>query len=89
MLDAAPQGWRKKVFLTISLVANLLILGFFKEFDFFAASLQDLLGFLGLGSPGWVTPGLVLPAGVSFYTFQAMDRCNWLPQLLQVHYAVV
>jgi alginate O-acetyltransferase complex protein AlgI len=51
---------------------NLVILGFFKYFNFFAESLHDLLaGF------GWQTDihalNIVLPVGISFYTFQSMS----------------
>ncbi len=67
-----PEARRRKTFLVISMVANLAILGFFKYFDFFATSFAQLLGLFGLhASPR--TLGLLLPAGISFYTFQAMS----------------
>jgi D-alanyl-lipoteichoic acid acyltransferase DltB (MBOAT superfamily) len=72
-LYAAPELRRRKVFLTISMVANLAILGFFKYCDFFITSMVALLHGLGLASVGWQTLGLILPAGISFYTFQAMS----------------
>ncbi|MFN7954262.1 MAG: MBOAT family O-acyltransferase [bacterium] len=71
-LYALPERARRRAFVWVSLTANLVILGFFKYFDFFAASLTELLSGLGLTvSP--VALGLVLPAGISFYTFQAMS----------------
>ena len=56
-----------KPLLMLSVVANLGVLGLFKYFDFFAARFADLTG---LGGP--VTLGLVLPVGISFYTFQTL-----------------
>ncbi|MBK7978363.1 MAG: MBOAT family protein [Deltaproteobacteria bacterium] len=71
-LYRAPEVSRRRAFVWISLSANLVILGFFKYFDFFDANLARLLGALGVEvSP--ITLGLVLPAGISFYTFQAMS----------------
>jgi D-alanyl-lipoteichoic acid acyltransferase DltB (MBOAT superfamily) len=55
------------------MVANLAILGFFKYFDFFITSFQQLMSALGLMSLSWNTLGIILPAGISFYTFQAMS----------------
>ncbi len=65
---------RKKALLVVSLVTNLVVLGFFKYFHFFADSAVALLRALGLGvSP--VTLSIALPVGISFYTFQAMSYC--------------
>jgi alginate O-acetyltransferase complex protein AlgI len=71
-LYALPEGARRKTFLTISMVANLAILGFFKYCDFFIANLAQLLDAVGWPVP-LSTLGIVLPAGISFYTFQAMS----------------
>ena len=71
-LYALPEERRRKTFLTISMVANLAILGFFKYFDFFVSGLSGLLGAFGLHAR-MSTLGLILPAGISFYTFQAMS----------------
>ncbi len=59
-----------KVLLWINVVVNLLILGVFKYYDFFAQSFADL--FLGGQSDGMLLH-LVLPVGISFYTFQALS----------------
>jgi alginate O-acetyltransferase complex protein AlgI len=58
--------------LAAAVVANLTILGFFKYWDFFVDSASDLAGTLGLD---WAGPalGVVLPVGISFYTFQSMS----------------
>ena len=63
---------RRRAVLALSLVANLLMLGFFKYFNFFATSLHDLLGALGLAVP-ISTLEILLPLGISFYTFQSMS----------------
>ena len=57
--------------LSISVVLNLSFLGFFKYYDFFAASLSDSLALLGINAPVAVL-GIILPPGISFYTFQEL-----------------
>lgn len=59
-------------YLWMSVTSNLLILGFFKYFDFFADSLKVLLESLG-HTPHWITLEVVLPVGISFYTFQSIS----------------
>jgi alginate O-acetyltransferase complex protein AlgI len=71
-LYALPEARRRKAFLVISMTANLAILGFFKYFDFFSSSLSELLASLGLRVSEPMLD-VVLPAGISFYTFQAMS----------------
>jgi alginate O-acetyltransferase complex protein AlgI len=63
---------QRKRYLAVSLVANLSLLGFFKYFDFFAGSLQRLIGELGWHIQPW-TLQVILPIGISFYTFQALS----------------
>lgn len=69
----ASEKRRRVLFLAISIVGNLTILCFFKYYNFFMGSLKDLFITLGLGNPGFVTLNLILPVGISFYTFQAMS----------------
>jgi len=71
-LYALPVPTRRRVFLTISMLANLAILGFFKYCDFFIVSMKDLTDALGWAM-SLQTLGIILPAGISFYTFQAMS----------------
>jgi alginate O-acetyltransferase complex protein AlgI len=68
----APPGRRRQWLLAFSVINNLLILGFFKYFNFFADSFSQLLGSLGMEA-GFVTLNIVLPVGISFYTFQTMS----------------
>ncbi|TMB00718.1 MAG: MBOAT family protein, partial [Deltaproteobacteria bacterium] len=72
-LYALPDRARRKTFLTISMVANLAILGFFKYCDFFVGSFVNLLHALGVQQVDVRTLGILLPPGISFYTFQAMS----------------
>ncbi len=57
--------------LLVSLAANLGILFVFKYFNFFSASAAALLASIGVEDAGW-TLQLLLPVGISFYTFQSM-----------------
>ena len=63
---------RRKLFLFISVFGNLSILGFFKYFDFFAANLAALLGYFGISAHPHLLR-IILPIGISFYTFQTMS----------------
>ena len=67
---ATDQGKRKRL-LIISMVVNLGVLFFFKYFNFFLGSFQDMLG---VGELSW-TFRIILPVGISFYTFQTMSYC--------------
>jgi alginate O-acetyltransferase complex protein AlgI len=69
---AAPER-RPKLWLLLSLCTNLGILAFFKYFNFFVDSLAALVDAFGLR---FAAPSLsiVLPVGLSFYTFQAISR---------------
>jgi len=68
----AKSPSQKKIFLSISLIGNLGLLGYFKYANFFISSLTDGLGALGISVPG-TTLEIVLPVGISFYTFQSMS----------------
>jgi alginate O-acetyltransferase complex protein AlgI len=68
LLEAASSR-RKKVLLVVSLVVNLGILGFFKYYDFFAGSLATLLHV----PQSSVVLQIILPVGVSFYTFASLS----------------
>ena len=62
----------RKVWLLLSLTANLGLLGIFKYFNFFADSFASLMQNLGW-SPGDLTLNIILPVGISFYTFQTLS----------------
>jgi len=63
---------RRKQLLWISLAVNLSVLGFFKYFNFFLANFIALFAAIGieLHGPTWQ---IILPVGISFYTFQTVS----------------
>ncbi len=62
---------QKRLIMTLALVINFGILAFLKYYNFFAGSLNDMLGVFGIGFSA-PTLNLFLPLGISFYTFQSM-----------------
>jgi alginate O-acetyltransferase complex protein AlgI len=71
-LARASAPARRKAILFLSLGFNLSLLGFFKYFNFFADNLHVL--FTGLGwNLDFVTVRVLLPVGISFYTFVTMS----------------
>ena len=72
--DNSEADWftGKNLYLTLSLVFNLGLLGFFKYFNFFIESAADLISAFGF-QPHLSTLNLILPVGISFYTFQTMS----------------
>ncbi len=63
---------RKRVFLWLSICGNLALLGSFKYFGFFVDEATALLAHVGL-RPMVSTLEVLLPVGISFYTFQSMS----------------
>jgi len=70
-LDPVVEQRRRRRLLLISITVNLVVLGFFKYADFFITSASELLGRAGL-DPGAPVLRVVLPIGISFYTFQSI-----------------
>jgi alginate O-acetyltransferase complex protein AlgI len=68
-LDDEP---RRRAALTLAIVANLGLLGFFKYFNFFADSFSLLWKSVFGVHPDLFTVRIILPVGISFYTFQSM-----------------
>ncbi len=62
----------RKIFLVLSILGNVGSLAIFKYLDFFIESVAELLGLFGLGASVH-TLGIILPVGISFYTFQSMS----------------
>lgn len=62
----------RKRFLLLSVFVNLSILGFFKYFGFFTSSLADFLSLFGFSVQPYYLK-VILPVGISFYTFQTMS----------------
>jgi alginate O-acetyltransferase complex protein AlgI len=71
-ISRASSTGRRRALLCASIAFNLTLLGFFKYFNFFAANLHAI--FNGLGwNPDFVTLHVLLPVGISFYTFVTMS----------------
>ena len=71
-MGRATSDRKRRALLTISIVVNLGLLGFFKYFGFFVENLVALADNFGVTlDPG--TLSIVLPVGISFYTFQTMS----------------
>lgn len=62
---------KKRLVMALVLVVNFGILAFLKYYNFFAGSLNDVMGVFGIGFSA-PTLKLFLPLGISFYTFQSM-----------------
>lgn len=71
-LASSPDAKRRYWLVTSSILVNLGLLGTFKYFNFFLASLTGAFSFLGLPVQGTALD-IVLPVGISFYTFQTMS----------------
>jgi len=71
-IHEAMDPKRRRFFLTLSVAGNLTVLGFFKYFNFFAENFQALVGRFGFEiHPNFIY--IILPVGISFYTFQTMS----------------
>lgn len=68
------KGQRRKQRLVSAsnIVLNISILGVFKYYNFFVKNLNALFGSFGW-QLDWVTINIILPIGISFYTFQALS----------------
>ena len=71
-IEKTSQKARCRKYLMISLLSNLGILFVFKYFNFFNSSLAKLFGYFRADYP-IPAAHLVLPVGISFYTFQALS----------------
>ena len=69
---AATDRKKAKLFLWLSIVNNLGILGVFKYYNFFALEFQHGLNLLGLHTNPYLLK-VALPIGISFYTFHGMS----------------
>ncbi|GAB6164942.1 MBOAT family protein [Thermostilla marina] len=71
-LERESRPARRKLLLILSLTANLGLLGIFKYANFFAANMYGLLRLFGYQA-GWSELNIILPVGISFYTFQTLS----------------
>lgn len=71
LLERTETPWKRKLILWSIVAANIGVLGIYKYFDFFVENFNRF--FLAAGVPlDWPTLNLLLPVGISFFTFQAL-----------------
>ncbi len=73
MIDSNTKPSRRKLWLWVSVFFNVGLLGFFKYFNFFIDSWLDMVSMLGYNIKSTWTLKIILPVGISFYTFQTMS----------------
>ena len=71
-LETTEEPQKRKNLLVASMVVNLGFLAFFKYFNFFIDSFEAMALSWGV-QPGFNTLNIILPVGISFYTFQSMS----------------
>jgi alginate O-acetyltransferase complex protein AlgI len=72
MMDTASSSVKRKLLIAISMIFNLGLLGVFKYYNFFIENFVVLSDRMGL-STNLVLLKIILPVGISFYTFQTMS----------------
>lgn len=72
LMERLASAARRRALLCVSIAFNLTLLGFFKYFNFFADNLHTIFGALGW-QVDFVTIRVLLPIGISFYTFVTMS----------------
>ncbi|MFC1497595.1 MBOAT family protein, partial [Verrucomicrobiota bacterium] len=71
-IHESDNTFARKRYLWLSVICNLGMLGFFKYFGFFSDSFVSLMNIMGLQVNPWSLK-IILPIGISFYTFQTMS----------------
>jgi alginate O-acetyltransferase complex protein AlgI len=71
-MDGVQAKFQRKALLLLSIAINLGLLAFFKYFNFFIEGFGDLLSLFGLQA-NVPTLRIILPVGISFYTFQTLS----------------
>ena len=72
-IEISNEKKLKKRWLWLSVVFNLCLLGFFKYYNFFVESWVDFVSVMGYDIKSKWTLKIILPVGISFYTFQTMS----------------
>ena len=71
-MGAATDDRQRRRLVAISVAVNLGMLASFKYFNFFVESAEVLFESVGI-NPDWPTLNVILPVGISFYTFQTLS----------------
>lgn len=85
-IDASSKEWRRRAFMILSVCINLFVLAYFKYAYFFTDLINELLGLqieiydifaaagnAIAGAPRFNVDQIILPVGISFYTFQTIS----------------
>jgi len=72
-LDKTSDDKKRKILLLISVIVNLGFLAIFKYFNFFINSFVDVFTLFGYKIENTLSLQIVLPVGISFYTFQTLS----------------
>ncbi|WP_349267236.1 MBOAT family O-acyltransferase [Flavivirga aquatica] len=73
MIDSNETTFKRKQWLWVSVLFNVGLLGFFKYYNFFVDSWVDMFSAIGYNMNSVWTLKIILPVGISFYTFQTMS----------------
>ena len=71
-IESTSDKTKRKIWLILSVGINLGFLGFFKYYNFFIDSFAELLQSFGF-QPHFATLNIILPVGISFYTFHGLS----------------
>lgn len=72
MISKKSEGGGGRFYAALNIIINLLILGVFKYYNFFVESFSEALGAIGVHT-NYSSLRIILPVGISFYTFQALS----------------
>lgn len=72
-IDSNTEKFIRKKWLWVSVLFNVGLLGFFKYYNFFVDSWVDMFSMFGYTIKSTWTLRVILPVGISFYTFQTMS----------------
>jgi D-alanyl-lipoteichoic acid acyltransferase DltB (MBOAT superfamily) len=72
-IHSFEQKSKRKLWLWVSVIFNVGLLGFFKYYNFFVDSWIDVISSFGYEIKSSWTLQVILPVGISFYTFQTMS----------------
>jgi D-alanyl-lipoteichoic acid acyltransferase DltB (MBOAT superfamily) len=72
LLGKYQSAKTRKAIISVSVIINLGLLGFFKYFNFFIDSFTSLMNIIGLQA-NEMSLRIILPVGISFYTFQSLS----------------
>lgn len=73
IIEGITASKNKHCFLILGLIVNLIYLGFFKYYNFFIDSFQEILNIFKISSDIQIL-SVLIPVGISFYTFRIISH---------------